>query len=1107
MISCPQCAHENADAAKFCNECGTPLSRACPSCGHENAPGAKFCNECGASLNAPTAKIPVASLQPSAPTFTAPAQPSLAGERRRVTVLFADLSGSTALGEKFDAEDVFEVMNACFAGLTAIIERHGGYVVKYIGDCIMALFGAPVAHGDDPQRALRAALEMQTWLIGFSRDLEERKGVPFRMRIGLNFGHVIAGGVGGETKTYDVLGDTVNVAQRLEATAEPGTVFLSEALRRLTARDFEFSSEGRVRVKGRAEEIEVFRVLGPREPIPDALSGGQVIGREREFQLITQAIEHLSDGQKTPPDSYLLALSGEAGIGKTRLLESAINLAAERAISVHFASCVEREAVRPFALVRQLLTNICGLDDKAAPAQKAAQLTSTLNEFPDLAASQAPWLPVLQNLLAPDAAPSALDEEARKNLIVHGLTEIFTALCREAPRLLLVDDAQWIDELSAAALDALAREVAPRERLLILVAHWPGWAHIWPDEAHPQILKLRGLEQEHCRLLIADLVGDGALPQNILETIVARSGGNPYYLREVLQELIEVGHLRRENDIWHAGETLGEFVVPDTIYNALIARLDRLDAPSRETLQGGAIAGLEFFVRLLEALLSPNGAPHLPGTLRRLEALDFLVESAPLPDWVFRFRHAAMREVAYDALLMAERKTRHTQVAVWLEEIFVGRENEVAAQLAHHHEKAENPLKAAHYWIRAAADARALFANADALRFFEQALALLDNSKEGRFLVLEAHEGRGGVLTRIGNFAEAIQAWRAALDVLNTLSLSPQEAALCRANALRNLASCYHETSDDAAAQTALREAFRALHNIVSTEVDRERSMIIGDCAFALYRQGRFAGAARLARWSYALAEQAGGENERGKAANLLGLIAQAQGHIEAALNHYAQSQNAAQNCGDLSGAASAWNNLGTVHFHAGRWPDAQESWDNALEAWQKIGDGVQLAWALNNMGNLHLARGDFAAALDNFQQAQTRFRQAGQRFGEAATLAVSGEAHLENKNFAAAIESLRAAQKLAEELDAQDLLAYSQTTLSVALLESGDDEAALRECEAALKLSRAIGNPAFEGIARRTLGRLALHQNNLERAATELNAALLYLSNTNCAPNKAARC
>ncbi len=1114
MISCPQCAHENPDGAKFCNECGTllpSLPRLCPSCGHENLPGAKFCNECGTNLQKsveppkPNAPPIVPTPQPLNPTFTAPAQPSLSGERRRVTVLFADLSGSTALGEKFDAEDVFEVMNACFAGLTAIIERHGGFVVKYIGDCIMALFGAPVAHGDDPQRGLRAALEMQEWLTDFSRDLEERKGVPFRMRIGLNFGHVIAGGVGGDgTKTYDVLGDTVNVAQRLEATAEPGTVFISEALRRLTARDFEFSSEGRVRVKGRAEEIEVFRVLGPRAQLPDALNSGQLIGRERELQIITQSIEQLSgEAKNAAPSSHLLALSGEAGIGKTRLMEAGITLAAERAANVHFVSCIEREAVRPFALVRRLLSDLCGLHDNATPEENAAKLVSALSAFPALGASQAPWLPELQNLLNPDMAPSALGAETRKNLIVRGLIEIFIAHCGEAPRLLLIDDAQWLDELSGDALDALAREVAPSGRMVILVAHWPGWTHIWPEEANPQVLKLRGLEQEDCSQLIADLVGTAALPVHVVKTIVERSGGNPYYLREVLQELIEAGHLRRENDVWHAAATLGNFVVPDTIYNALIARLDRLDAMGRAALQGGAIAGLEFLVRLLEVLLLPAGAEQLSGTLRRLETLDFLVEAEPLPHWAFRFRHAAMREVAYDALLLTERKTRHAIVAAWLEETFAGREGEVAAQLAHHHEKAENPMKAAQNWIRAAKDASELFANADALRFFEQALALLDDSDPARLMALEAQTGRGLVQLRVGHFQDALQAWQTALNILVTLNFPPTELALRQAYLLRNLARCHSEMGEAGAEKKTLQQAFRALRSVDSTEANRERSLLIGDRAFALYRQGRFAGAARLGRWSYALAEQANGEKERGDAANLLGLVAQAQGRTDEALNYYQQTQNAAQNCGDLSSAAKALNNRGNVYFHSGRFAEAEQCWQDAIEAWQKIGDGVHLAWALNNMGNLHLARGDFALALDNFRQARTRFHQAGQRLGEAATLAVSGEAYLENQEFAAAIEALRAAQILAKELDAQDLVAYSGTTLAVALLESGDDEAAQSECAVALELSRAIGNPAFEGIARRTLGRIALRKKDFERAASELNAALELLTEHDLRPEQ----
>jgi tetratricopeptide (TPR) repeat protein len=462
---------------------------------------------------------------------------------------------------------------------------------------------------------------------------------------------------------------------------------------------------------------------------------------------------------------------------------------------------------------------------------------------------------------------------------------------------------------------------------------------------------------------------------------------------------------------------------------------------------------------------------------------------------VSRFRHAAMREVAYDALLLAERKTRHAEISKWLEETYRGREVEVAAQLAHHHAKAGHVLRAAHFGIQAGNEARSLFANADALRFFEEALALLDNSDEARLSAMEAHAGIGEVQTRLGDFERAIGAWQSAIEGLETVLVPHEQAALRRAYFLRKLAFCYSETGDDEKAQSLLRKAFRALQNESSLASQRERSSIVGDRAFMLYRQGRFAQAARLGRWSYALAQRSGGEDERGDAANLLGLIRQAQGHIDEALNYYTQSQHAAQNSGDLSAAAQALNNLGTVHFHAGRFGEAEECWRDALNSWRKIGDSVQEAWALNNLGNLHLARGSFDKALVNFRQAQTRFHQVKHRFGEAATLAVSGEAHLENGETQAAIQTLHAAQALARELDALDLMAYSGTTLSVALLEAGEDALALQECQSALEQSRAIGHASFEGIAHRTLGCLALKRNDFQTAETELNAALALFS------------
>jgi class 3 adenylate cyclase/tetratricopeptide (TPR) repeat protein len=1065
---CPQCRHDNVEAARFCNECGHKLQPA-PSTPSSSTP----------SSSTPSSSTP-------SPRTAVAAHPPLAGERRKVTILFADLSGSTALGEKFDAEEVYGVMNDCFAGLTAIIDRHEGFVVKFIGDCIMALFGAPLAHGDDPQRAVQSALEMQQWLQGFSARLEREKGVPFRMRIGLNFGSVIAGGVGSEfKKEYDVLGDAVNVAQRLEAAAEPGTIYVGDALWRLTRRQFEYSEIGPIQVKGRAEPVLVFRVLGPRavDDAADVAFEARLIGRDREWQALAGAIALLLEGQ-----GGLVTLSGEPGIGKTRLLEDAAAYAAEAGALILAARCQERSASRPFALFVALLRGLC--DVREADSARAA--TRKVETWLDARGAElAVWRPYLLQLLAPEySVPQAggPDEETRKQLLAQGVCKAIEGLSRERPLLLAIDDFHLVDELSGEVARTLAQGGGA---LLLLLAARPGEGFEWapPHRA----LRLDVLPRAECVEMIGQFVEPAALPAPLLDAILDRSGGNPHYLKEVVRSLLDAGQLWRAADgRWQAAADLTEIEVPDTVYGAILARLDRLELSARALLQCGAVAGLQFPVRLVEAMLTtPTGLPH---TLRLLETLEFLREAQPPPEWEQHFKHSSVREVAYEALLRQERKNWHRRAAELLVELYPARRDELAPVLAHHYQVAEVWPRAVAERVRAGRRAAAFFANAEAVEHFSIALELLPQLSNAERAAapheLDALEGLSAVCAGRGESAAAIAHCRVALDC-EALRRLPEHVQALRAATLRwRLADCLLHVGQMPEAEALLKTAWRALRGFAGGEFDRERSALLAHLGFARYRAGRYRPAQRWGRLAARFAEYSGDERTRADAANLLGLAAQALGQWEDARRHYEAKSAAARRAGDVGGIGIAENNLGTLFYQQGRLDEAQTCYERALEQWRKTGSVAQMATTFNNIGNVQLARGDFERAAPSFQAAIEMFHRAAQPHGEATALAVLGEVELERGRGDTCIVSLQKALALLQPLAAPDLKAYILTTLATAYIEQNAWDKGAEYSRQALAAAQELRHPTFEGIARRALGKIARLRDDKKTAAAELEQA-----------------
>jgi class 3 adenylate cyclase/tetratricopeptide (TPR) repeat protein len=1105
-MQCRRCGFENREGGKFCGECGTPLARACPQCGGENPPDFKFCDNCGFRLTpsekpAPSSAPAISrSLDPVALLKEPPPSGLLdqlrqdaaraGGERRKVTILFADLKGSTALGERLDAEEIYNLMIQCFQALVEIVHRHEGFVDKFTGDGIMALFGAPLAHGDDPHRAVQASLDMQDWLASFSADLERRKGIPFQMRIGLNFGAVVAGGIGVASNkqwTYDVLGDPVNVAKRLEEMAEPGTIYVSATVRQITRRHFEFASVGRLRVKGREGEVEVYRVLGRQTRVPAATSSTHLIGREREWESLSAVLDGLTSGQ-----SALVTVSGEPGIGKTRLLEEGRQYAAGLGLRTRHYHCSERYAHTPFELFQSIIHDLASVGE-ADGAQEIARKVAAAGSRLDPRLAE--WVPYLVELVSPGPVGherSGLDQQTRKSLTIRALCELVAGLCRSGALLLLLDDLQWIDDSSLEVLHEIAGRLCDWQ-LVLVMAFRPGTPHTWPTCARQTDLVLDVLGTAHCLEILRDYTDPDALPPALRDAILARSGGNPYYLEEVIRNLIDSGQLYLDGEQWRTTPDLADVDIPDTVYGAIMARLDRLEPFTKSVVQGSAVVGTSFRVQLVAQLLGVR--ENLGGTLERLESQEFVREHTPPPVWEYRFKHTAIRDVAYETLLVQQRRQFHQRVAGLMEGLYAGRESEVAEGLAYHYRMAEVWPSALEYLVKSGERARQLFANADALRHYTAALALIQDLDGTDAVIsqqseLMAHEGLAEVHGRLADYTAAVASFGRALECAYLAASDPAERALRTASIKRRMARCLYETGAGRRAEELLRQAYRVLRLHKSPAVWREQSLILGDLGFAGYRAGRYRRAERLGRWSYDRAEAAGAELEMGDASNLLGLTYQARGQHQDAIEYYGRTLKIAEATGNLAATGTVLNNLGTLYYQHARFDEADDCYQRAQALWEKTGDVIQQATTFSNAGNVALGRGNYALAEKAFEAAISRFRQANHPYGEAAALAVLGELRVERGQAESAIASIQRALALAEPLSAPDLVAYIRSVLAGALVEEGDLDGSEVQCLAALELTESTQHTPLEGVVRRTLARIARLRGDTASACAALERA-----------------
>ncbi|HEX8819099.1 MAG TPA: adenylate/guanylate cyclase domain-containing protein [Archangium sp.] len=969
-------------------------------------------------------------------------------ERRHVTVLFGDLCGFTALSEQMDPEDVSELMNTLWARVDAAIVRHGGRIDKHIGDAVMALWGADGAREDDPEQALHAALDIQDQLSSLLAGPPE----GLRMRIGVHTGPVLLGVVG-SLGELTVMGDTVNTASRLEQAAPEGGILISHATYRHVSGTFESESLAPLKLKGKQEPLQVYRVTAARPRAFQRRGRGlegvwaRLVGREEESRRLRSALSAALSGG----GCQRVTLTGEAGMGKSRLLgefETWLESLPTPPRCLRGRASPEMRR-HPNALLRDLFSFHLQIQESDPPSVVRARMEESFIDAlgPDDASRSRAHL--AGSLIgfdfsdSPHVKGTPTDEQSRRARGLSALSDYFRALLSREPMVLFLEDIHWADDSALDLLERLLQTLAS-ERLLLLCTARPELFERRPewdlDPSHLR-LELRRLSQEDSHRLVAELLRKVEnIPPALHELVLTRAEGNPFYLEELIQMLLEEGVILAEGERWRVVPSrLTSFKVPSTLSGVLQARLDSLPAQEREILQRASVVGRIFWDEAL-ASMGQSGAPPIPvhAALAALQERELVFEQSS-PAFAgtreYIFKHAIVREVAYDTVLKRERRAFHGRIAEWLLARGGERSREHLGLIADHLEASGQAVRAAIYLRRAGEEAQALYANAEARSFLERALALTSETDlPERYAIVAAREKVHAVLGERQTQRRDLEM----MEVLAELLADPRrqaEAALRRA-----LYSS--EVGELAAGVEAVRKAIRLSQD--NGDVASEALGYLRWGRMLRHHQGDFESARSHFERSLALAESA--RLAHLEVENLLNLSAVIleTGDLGTSLAYVQRVLPFCRAMEDRWLEFSTLRHLGYVSKSLGDFARARALFEQTLQFSRVIGYRFWECVDLCNLALLHYLLGDASSALELAEQGLRISQQLGSSRFQGYAWMSKGHALAALERFPEAREAYQRSRTIRVETRMRHLEMESVAGLASVALATGDMAGAL---------------------------------------------------------------
>lgn len=1012
---CPQCGFDSPDGARFCQECGGALSRRCDGCNAALPPGAKFCVECGR----PAGTAGVSSLSTPTPSTYAPrhlaekilrSKSSLEGERKQVTVLFADVKESMSLAETVDPETWHRIMGEFFAILSAGVHRFEGSVNQYTGDGMMALFGAPIAHEDHAHRACYAALSLLDELAKYAETLRREEGLNFSVRLGINSGEVVIGRIDEDLRMdYTAQGHTVGMAARMENLAAPDRCYLSAQTAALVSDYFSLRDLGPFKVKGVSEPMHVFELQGvgrhrTRLDVSRSRGLSRFVGREAELKRLEAALESTRRGEPR-----VIGIVAEPGAGKSRLCYEFVEKATAAGVRVLTGHCVPHGTMIPFAPVLEVLRAYFGIEEADSPQAAREKIAGRMLLIDDGMRASLPLVFDFLGVPDPERPVPPMDPEPRRRMLYAALQRTIDCKVGQQPAVMVIEDLHWMDGASLGFFSDMI-SVLPQTCEMLVLNYRPEFHPPWADRPYAEQIALEPLGPEAVGEILRDLLGDDPSAEPLARVIERTTSGNPFFVEELVHALVEAGSLEGKRGAYRLVRPVEDIILPPTVHSVLAARIDHLPEMHRQVLHSAAVIGKRFSGAVLERIVGME-PEAVRAALDQLCEAGFLYEREVYPEARYAFQHPLTQEVAYRTQLSDRRRLLHLAIARTLSELEPGKEGENAALLAHHWESAGELFDAAIAYRLAAERASASEIH-ESGRHWTKVMDLVDHlgtSPKTIDLALAATEGMLGVCWRLGSSREEArriyewgEGWAARSsrtsakarllgvygvwhifmgEIEQALTLYDEAVALLDESA--DVVLRLGLTSRRAYASLLagrLRTALRLTQEVLAAMgEDKPRAEVsLGDWLFVmglsglvLTYLGRLTDAARILDRSLQIAIEAG---DAGNANALRGFgvtSAWFLGDGVLAMQHARAQVEYAERIGSPGMRTGAYDSLGIAHLLRGEWHEAVRCLETALSIARETGTFLQAeALMLANMADAYRGCGDLDRAVDVAREA-----------------------------------------------------------------------------------------------------------------------------------------
>ena len=775
-MQCPKCQFDNPTGINYCGECGAKLEKLCPSCHSPNPPNFKFCGECGQNL---TPAIEIFEKKPETEDLSsrlssykiASDMLPIDGERKHVTVLFSDLTGYTAMSEKLDPEEVKGITSRIFGEISKIVANYDGFIEKYAGDAVMAIFGVPQAHEDDPIRAIKVAREIHQLVDAISPEVENKIGQPISMHTGINTGLVVTGEVNMERGTHGIAGDTINLASRLSSLAKPGEIVVEMDTCRQVEGHFECEYRETTTVKGKADPVQVHKVLSQRDkPITiHRLSGlrADLVGRNVELAELSEAVDNLRQGK-----GRVFSICGAAGTGKSRLVEELkAGLDLERIQWIEGHAYAYSQNIPYFPLV-DLLNRLLHIEEKDTPDKVREKIESGLESLVSNRNDVIPYVGGLYSLNYSEVKD--VSPELWKSRLQAAILAILSALAERAPTVFFLEDLHWADPSFVELMRRACLEI--RQPAIVLCVYRPTFSLFTGHQVsnigqYYHDIQLQNLSLSVAQNMLASLLKTETIPPDLQRWVNSKAEGNPFYLEELVNSLIESETLARDNGSWKVTRSIAESDIPSSLHGLITSRLDRLDKQTKRILQKASVIGRDFLYEILKKITELE--ERIDGELSQLERLDLIRTRSLQPDIEYMFKHALTQEIVYNGLLKKQRREIHEHIARVMESVFKDRLAEFNETLAYHFVRGQSATKAIDYLVKSGEKSLAKYAVEEAHQYFRKAYDILASKAElseaERIILIDILNSWGYSYYYLGEYKEFIALFKSYQLVADSL--------------------------------------------------------------------------------------------------------------------------------------------------------------------------------------------------------------------------------------------------------------------------------------------------------------------------------------------------